>query len=240
MSTNPLVNVIVPVYNEEPYLAECLCSLTHQTYSNLAIIVVDDGSTDGSRKIAEAIADKDPRVLILSQTNRGQGAARNAGLAVASGEYTCFVDADDWVDTDYIETLIKNIAKFDMLQTGYRRVKNDGTIVEQKPPIHRYRFTSPCMRLYKTAIIRQTGGFPCGMIYEDVIFSMRLWSLHPSYAQIKYIGYNYRLNPESTTSRPNLAAQHALFSAIHNIAVAWWLKAYTIIRLKMHFLFLGK
>ena len=237
MSINPLVNVIVPVFNEEPFLAQCLCSLTHQTYTNLAIIVVDDGSTDGSRQIAEAIAAADPRVQILTQANRGQGAARNAGLAVATGEYTCYVDADDWVDLNYIETLVKNIDEWDMLQTGYRRVLDDGTVIKQRMPVHRYRLTSPCLRLYKTSLIQQTGGFPCGMIYEDVIFSMRLWSLRPSYAQIQYIGYNYRLNPNSTTAQPNLLARRGLYSAIRNIAVPFWLKAYTLLRLRFHFLF---
>ncbi|MDR3314701.1 MAG: glycosyltransferase, partial [Oscillospiraceae bacterium] len=97
MQSNPLlISVIVPVYNVEPYLPKCLDSIVSQTYANLEIILVDDGSTDASGSICDAYAAKDERVRVIHQANGGVAAARNAGLDAAVGEYIQFVDSDDW------------------------------------------------------------------------------------------------------------------------------------------------
>lgn len=102
----PLVSVIVPIYNTEAYLETCLKSLMHQTYRNLEIILVDDGSTDSSRQIAATFAKKDSRIKIIHQRNRGQSAARNAGLQKANGEFISFVDSDDEVTPNFIAKLL--------------------------------------------------------------------------------------------------------------------------------------
>ena len=108
-----LITVIVPVYNAEPYLQTCLDSLTAQTYEALELILVDDGSTDGSREICEAYAQKDPRIRVLWQENSGAAAARNAGLAVASGEWIGWMDADDWGDPELYEYLLDLAVYYD-------------------------------------------------------------------------------------------------------------------------------
>ncbi|MCQ2346110.1 MAG: glycosyltransferase [Paludibacteraceae bacterium] len=235
----PLVSIIVPVYNTQDYLAGCISSLTHQTYSNLQIIMVDDGSTDQSGNIIRTFAEVDTRILYLSQSNQGQASARNLGYRHAKGEYIVFVDADDTIESDYIATLINAIGNNMMAQCGYQRITLKGEIVEQKVPRHRFIFTSPCMRIYKREAIQDIQ-FPKGMIYEDVIFSLRIWNLliknHSKVRLIHYTGYRYLLNPQSTTSKYNHKAQQILFDTIKRTEAPLWLKAYTILRLKFHFL----
>jgi glycosyltransferase involved in cell wall biosynthesis len=100
MASQTLISVIVPVYNVEPYLRRCLDSILGQTYENLEIIVVDDGSTDGCPAICDGYAEKDRRVLVIHQQNGGLSAARNAGLDICTGEVIAFVDSDDWILPD--------------------------------------------------------------------------------------------------------------------------------------------
>ena len=102
----PKVSVIIPVYNASDYLHECLDSLINQTLKNIEIICVDDGSTDNSLEILKKYADKDGRITVISQKNLHAGVARNAGLAVAKGEYIHFVDSDDWIDLDTYEEVL--------------------------------------------------------------------------------------------------------------------------------------
>ena len=102
-------SVIVPVYNVEKYIARCLESLVCQTYSNIEIIVVNDGSTDNSEDIILSFANQDRRVKIISQQNGGLSVARNTGLAIASGNYISFVDGDDWVERDMYEQLAEHL-----------------------------------------------------------------------------------------------------------------------------------
>ncbi|QEO57200.1 glycosyltransferase family 2 protein [Francisella marina] len=108
-----LISIIVPVYNTEKYLYRCLFSIVNQTYKNLEIILVNDGSTDNSLKICNSFAASDSRIVVVDKANHGSSAARNIGLEIFRGEYVAFVDSDDWVSLDYIETLYTNIKKYD-------------------------------------------------------------------------------------------------------------------------------
>lgn len=110
MRDNYKVSVIVPVYNTEKYIHRCVDSLIHQTYSNLEIILVDDGSTDASGKICDDYGIQDTRVKVIHQQNGGQGTARNAGLDVAKGDYIAFVDSDDYVAV-YMYEMVTDIFK---------------------------------------------------------------------------------------------------------------------------------
>ena len=109
----PKISVIVPVYNVEKFLEKCLKSIIGQTFEDLEIICINDGSTDKSLSILNSYAAKDSRIKILSQTNQGQSCARNAGLEIASGEYIGFVDSDDWIDLDFYEKLYNTAKKYD-------------------------------------------------------------------------------------------------------------------------------
>ena len=229
-----MVSVIIPVYNAEKYLTQCLQSVAEQTYRDLQVIVIDDGSTDGSLLIAEAFAAKDGRFAVLKQKNSGQAAARNRGLEKATGEYICFVDADDFLDSDYIQTLVGNIGDKDVLQTGYIRTDENGVSLFTRMPRHFYQFTVPWARLYRRDKIHNLS-FSEGMIYEDVVFSMALWSLKPSYTIMPYKGYHYRRNSLSTTAKRNRPAERILFDRVSALKAPIWLKLYTKIRLKLHF-----
>ena len=104
--TSPKISVIIPVYNSEKYLCKCLDTITLQTYSNLEIICVNDGSTDGSKDILEEYAQKDNRIIIINQENSGQSVARNKGLEIATGEYISFIDSDDWISLSLYQKFV--------------------------------------------------------------------------------------------------------------------------------------
>lgn len=118
METNPLVSVVVPVYNAGAYFSDCLESIAGQTYENLEAILVDDGSTDGSSGMCDAFAKKDSRFRVIHQQNMGAASARTAGIVCASGKYICFVDADDKIDAEMIGFFIENIGECDLLTSG--------------------------------------------------------------------------------------------------------------------------
>lgn len=127
---NELISVIVPVYNVELYLVRCVESILRQTYSNLEIILVDDGSSDSSGALCETLAKKDSRIRVIHKLNGGQGSARNAGLEAARGRYIAFVDSDDWVDENMYsilyETLVSASAQISVC--GIRKQTESGDI----------------------------------------------------------------------------------------------------------------
>ena len=106
MKNQPLISILIPVYNVEEYLRECVDSVINQTYENLEIILVDDGSTDSSGKICDEYAEKDSRVIVVHKTNSGPSKTRNEGLKVAKGDYIYFLDSDDYIDNNTIEILV--------------------------------------------------------------------------------------------------------------------------------------
>lgn len=110
--SNPLISVIVPVYNVEPYLDRCVESIVNQTYRNLEIILVDDGSPDNSPQMCDAWAEKDARIQVIHKENGGLSDARNAGMAAATGELMGFVDSDDWITSDFFSILYENMREY--------------------------------------------------------------------------------------------------------------------------------
>lgn len=122
------ISIIVPIYNVEKYLHRCIESIVNQTYNDIEIILVDDGSTDGSLKICKEYADKDSRIKIIHQTNRGLVSARKAGIRIAQGQYIGFVDGDDYVEANMYEVLLGLIEnqKVDFVHSGY--YKNESQV----------------------------------------------------------------------------------------------------------------
>ena len=106
------ISVIVPVYEVEPYLRKCLDSVVNQTYQNLEIILVDDGSPDKCPAICDEYAARDERIQVIHKENGGVASARNAGLERVTGDYIGWVDSDDWIETDMFEYLLENAEKF--------------------------------------------------------------------------------------------------------------------------------
>ncbi len=131
-NTTSLVSIIIPVYNQEHYIADCLNSVLKQSYSNIEVLVVDDGSVDSSLDMLQRYAEKDTRLHVLTQTNGGVTKARQLGLKHATGEYIAFVDSDDWIDEDFIELLVKDIhaQDADMVATGCILEKAAGSEID--------------------------------------------------------------------------------------------------------------
>lgn len=127
----PLVTVVVPVYNVEKYLDPCVGSVVRQTYRNLEIILVDDGSTDSCHAKCDDWTARDSRVKVIHKQNQGLGMARNSGLEMAKGKYVCFFDSDDFIDDDVVECAVGAAMRdrADIVLFGMRSVSTDGTVV---------------------------------------------------------------------------------------------------------------
>lgn len=126
------ISVIVPVYKVEPYLERCIQSICRQSYSNLEIILVDDGSPDKCPEICDQLAKQDSRIVVIHKANGGLSSARNAGLTVATGDYIGFIDSDDWIEPDMYECLYNLIKEYqaDISICGANSVDSEGKIVE--------------------------------------------------------------------------------------------------------------
>ena len=132
---NTKVTVVVPIYNTVDYLSKCVNSITNQTYRNLEIILINDGSTDESLKMCELLAKKDPRIKVVNQKNVGLAETRNNGMELATGEYICFFDSDDYIENSMIETLLKTAEKTnaDVCECGFNiHLKNGGLVDTSK------------------------------------------------------------------------------------------------------------
>ena len=127
-----LISVIVPVYNTEKYIEKCVMSILNQTYKNLEIILIDDGSTDNSAHICDSFAEKDDRVTVIRQPNGGVSSARNTGLDNTHGDYIMFVDSDDYIAPNMIEFLSENIGDTDIAMCGYNSVDENGNLSPQE------------------------------------------------------------------------------------------------------------
>lgn len=110
---SPLVSVVIPLYNSEKYISECIESCLRQTYERIEIIVIDDGSTDGGYNIAKKMAREDNRIVVVHTVNKGVSSARNLGIEKSHGDYVCFIDADDKIRSSFINTMMKNVLKED-------------------------------------------------------------------------------------------------------------------------------
>lgn len=128
---NGLVTVVLPVYNVEKYLERCIVSVVNQTYENIEIILVDDGSTDGSAAICDSWTEKDGRIRVIHKQNQGLGMARNTGIENASGEYVCFFDSDDYVAPDTIEKSYRRAKeeKADIVLFGMNFADENGDLI---------------------------------------------------------------------------------------------------------------
>ena len=124
------ISIIIPIYNAEKHLEKCLKSVIEQTYKNLEIILVNDGSIDMSKEICEEYQKKDPRIILLNQSNVGPAETRNRGLSIATGEYISFIDSDDYIDKDFYNELLKKIIEdnSDISICKHVEVKNNQNI----------------------------------------------------------------------------------------------------------------
>jgi glycosyltransferase involved in cell wall biosynthesis len=167
----PLISVIIPIYKVEEYLPRCLDSVVSQTYRNLEIILVDDGSPDGCGAICDRYAEKDSRIRVIHQENRGVAAARNAGLDLMTGEYLMFVDPDDWISPDAVGVLYDHMIRYgcDIVAGDMVAVWPDGTVENKKKKEQPTVLRSDQMLRY----LRGRETIPCivwGKLYRRSLF----------------------------------------------------------------------
>ena len=206
MIMQPLISVIVPVYNVEQYLDRCVNSLVGQTYQNLEIILVDDGSPDGCSVICDNWARKDSRVIVIHKNNGGLSSARNSALDVCSGDVIAFVDSDDWVEPDMFEKMLESMQEHDadIVQCSVLKTYENGqsVLIDKGLPTrvfsgetalhdflyHRNRMTSEVWnKIYKASLFRAGGNqlrFPEGLNSEDY------YLLCHAYRQINKLYYS--------------------------------------------------
>lgn len=191
---NNLVSIIIPVYNVEQYLNRCISSIVNQTYPNLQIILVDDGSPDNCPKICDLWKKKDSRIEVIHKENGGLSSARNAGLHCAKGDYVLFVDSDDWISINMIEEMIKAMNKnnVDMVVCQFVKAYPNGKVAQQESH-HGNKILNVkdtiCLLLYDNQITNHVWRnlykrnllpnnlFPEGMNYEDVYVMASLFLL---------------------------------------------------------------
>lgn len=216
--TNPpavaTVAVIVPVYNVRPYLDRCVESVLGQTFRNFELVLVDDGSTDGSGERCDEWAKRDGRVRVFHQANAGQSAARNFGVRQSKGEWVAFVDADDYVAADYLEYLLGLAEKTGAGISVCRRALTRGEELEGAPDdrMDVYAPVEACLRMLRgdvpmdgphSKIVRrdlaEAWPFPEGRVYEDTAVMGQMFYSAGKVALGWRVLYGYFMNPGSTT-----------------------------------------
>ena len=225
-----LVTVIVPVYNVEKYIKECIDSVIKQTYTNIEIVLVDDGSKDESGKICDDYAAKDSRIKVIHKQNEGLGFARNSGLEISTGKYVTFIDSDDVAECDLIEQLMKEVIDKDVDTCigGFKRITEDGKAVFQEsytrdffsgddvynklfarmlgsaPDAHDAIRMSVWNVLYSMDIIRKHNiRFPSERVFisEDIVWDSEYYRYAQAVSVIESTAYHYRITPGSLTQK---------------------------------------
>ena len=208
-----MVSIIIPVYNVEKYLSECLDSVVNQTYKNLQIIVVDDGSTDSSGKICDEYAEKDNRITVIHQKNAGAANAKNTGLDNVKGDYLAFIDSDDWVELNWIETMVTALEKYgvDVVECGFDnvfvdaveegKVYKDGKVLTTEDYFKQYNenwvsviFWNKLFKSHLSSNIRFRKERRC---IDDEFYTYKVVSNGKSMVRISNVLYHYRQRKSS-------------------------------------------
>lgn len=232
------ITVIVPVYNVESYLRKCLDSIIAQTYKNIEIVVVNDGSTDASAEICKEFVEIDHRIIYIEQENSGLSAARNTGLENMSGDYVTFVDSDDWIELDYVETLYKKITQYQadiavgnyysfnesegmfyfhiLGDSYYEKVYDNISIFEnlyESQEMKNFALISAWGKLYKAGLFEQLR-FDIGKLGEDGYLNQKIYLLAEKIVYIHKGIYSYRIRNNSLSRTWTEKWMHALVNSM--------------------------
>ncbi len=237
MSKTFLVSIIVPVYSERPYLHEALDSVINQTYQDLEIIIIDDGSIDGSGEIADEYAEKDKRITVIHQENKGLATVRNVGLDMMSGDTVVFFDSDDALMPDYVETMLNAMQKTraDLVVCKYTVDKTEGLLQckgQINSPIESglYNHANALQelvnsninvhawnKLYKRKLWKKVR-FPDGHIYEDIATTFKVFNLCKKVCVLDKPLYIHRKREGSITSSRSIKKYYDLAWAYSQFA----------------------
>lgn len=233
-----LFSVIIPVYNVEKYLRECLDSVLNQTFSDWEAVCVNDGSTDGSAGILEEYSAKDERFRVIEQTNAGLSAARNTGMENAKGDYVLFLDSDDWLELNALEVLAGNLVGGDMVCfTGRRyleaekrycpsdqleeRQYQSGTDYYNENALRRRDFAFVCvvLRAYKHSFLVENDlRFKEGIFHEDNLFTPLACFFAQGVRVINDCLYDYRVRANSITATSSLKHRLDMLGVANELA----------------------
>ena len=216
---HPTISIIVPVYRVEAYLRRCLDSLLVQTYPNLQIILVDDGSPDRCGTICDEYAAKDSRIAVIHQKNQGISAARNAALDRAEGQWIGFVDSDDWIEPDMYEKLLQAVLTHDAdiavcgatIHIADREIPygcTPETVWDRETTIHQHirnrdLHNEVWSKLWRRELFDELR-FPVGVLFEDLALMWKLFHRAERVAVIPNALYHYRKNNSSITMTHSL------------------------------------
>lgn len=215
---NDLITIIVPVYNVEKYIEECIQSIINQSYNNIEIILIDDGSTDSCGKICDEYKEKDNRIKVIHKENGGVSSARNLGIEYATGKWVSFVDGDDWIDKEFCEKMIK-IAKeksSNIVLCGYNRVSQSGIekinsdgkvfivnsreyLINSLNPQTGFGFCH--MKLYNISILKNMKFNEKLKVGEDALFNQQISEHIEKAVFLKENIYNYRVHSNSVVRK---------------------------------------
>ena len=251
--SKPAISVIIPVYNAQDGIKRCVDSLLNQSFKNLEIILLNDGSKDNSLNILKEYELKYSFVRVIDKQNEGVAVTRNKGILLAEGEYIMFMDNDDFVDSDYIETFYQAIHEknLDLVIGGYKRVNQDNQIIFsqniQQSEWSKYIIMAPWAKVYRTEFLKTNNleFFDYG-IGEDIIFNLAAYKTTDKIGLLDYKGYNWYYNNQSisNTSQRGFSPEIdilVLFSKILELGkpselVVYYLKRYYV----WYLLFSGK
>lgn len=240
MKSLELVSVIIPVYNSEKHLKECLDSVINQSYENIEIIIIDDGSTDNSINILKEYINIDSRILLYSQKNSGPGSARNKAMGISNGKYIIFIDSDDYIKKNCIENLVLNIRFTDSEVLVYEAIgfyeKNNNRILDKEKYFNvnekflnndmtggeaskfSIEYISPCLKLYNKNFLQKNKiKFSEGIFGEDVEFWYKCIINLKKVKFINYVGYFRRYTPNSIMQSIDKKQLLQRISTINNI-----------------------
>ena len=208
-----MISVIVPVYNVEKYLEECLDSIQNQTYSDIEVILVNDGSLDNSKDICEKYCKEDNRFKLINQANQGQSVARNHGVAASTGEFIAFVDSDDIIRQDYLEVLIRymseevdivesqfTVHKKEFFNENYKEINVifEGDSEEAVKAVSKHVLSvNPVTKLYRRSVVEAVPYLE-GLIFEDIYSGVGMLKYIRRIIKSDYTGYYYRQHGTST------------------------------------------
>ena len=199
-----LISIVVPVYNKESYLENCLNSIINQSYKNLEILLINDGSTDSSLDILKKFKKKDNRIKIINKKNEGATKSRNLGIDIAQGKFITFIDADDYIDENYIDEYVKFSDNYDIVVGSYKRIKQGKILYKRKlneTKWSKYINVSTMAKLYnRKFLLKNNLQFANLIIAEDVCFYISALKKTKKIKIIDSIGYNYIINPTSLTN----------------------------------------
>ncbi|CAM4467537.1 glycosyltransferase [Paenibacillus typhae] len=224
----PQISIVVPIYNVEQYLERCMQSLVNQTYRNVEIILVNDGSTDGSSSICDKYENMDQRIQVIHKLNGGLSDARNFGLKVSRGEYVLFVDSDDYIELDACEKLYNVIKQFssdapDLIIGNARKIHNDTTTYLMHKGTENYALLSGpnymlkelkteslhmavWLNLYRNEFLKKNNlEFKVGLLHEDEQFTPRVLLKANNVICTDIIFYNYIIRSSSITMSKDLS-----------------------------------